>query len=245
MVLTLRDVKREGWMKIDIVIPSHNRPTKLKKCLNSIMGNMVSKCTVYVYFSSKFDMQFTVMKYGTHPWLKYRLYEPEFHAAEFWNSHLKTCDADIFMYLTDDVQLHPGCLSTARTRYLLNFPNFDGVLGLNQANFPPNVKAAQGAFGMIGKNYFNQFPDNAVFCQDFYCMYVDSEMELLARKHNRFYFSQEAKLDHFHPAVNPSYMDETNKHIRRFQGKDDKVWKERRRRGLLWGNDFELIRDTL
>ena len=232
-------------MKIDIVIPTYNRLRKLTTCLNSIKTNLVSKCTVYVYFSNTDELETMTTHYGMYPWIKYRHYKPEFHAAEFWNSHLKTCDADIFMYLTDDVQLHPGCISTARTRYLLNFPNFNGVLGLNQANFPPNVRACQSAFGMIGKNYYNQFPDNGVFCPDYYCMYVDSEMELLARKNNRFFFSQEAKLSHFHPAVDPSYMDATNNHIRRFVGKDNEVWKERRRQGLLWGNDFELIRDKL
>jgi len=162
-----------------------------------------------------------------------------FKVPEFWNSYLLNMKADAMMYLSDDVEFFQDTLENAITEYEKHFPNFDGVLGLNQVNIPDS-QALQSAFGIIGKNFINYFSNKQVWCPSYYRFYGDRELWLFAKSINKFKFCEEAKIFNNHPAFTGE-IDYTHKEVRKYLRQDRIMYEKRQSKNLIWGKTFELI----
>ena len=77
-----------------------------------------------------------------------------------------TPDIDGLIYLNDDVLLYEDTLDELFKTYQKYFPDFDGVMGINQINLPKE-KTIKTAFGVIGREYSHRFPNKQIFCPDF------------------------------------------------------------------------------
>ncbi len=232
-------------MRIDIVIPSKGRTEKLAKCLDSILiqieDEKVSGINIIVYMDSWDEVSIFE---DAHPefvgTLKFKVMAFTYTAPRLWNHHLQHMTADGMMYLNDDVELNTGCIKQARMHYLLNFPDFDGVVGITQTNLVGKFDTAPAAFGIVGREYASKFPDYRAFCPDYKHLWIDRELEMYAKSIGKFFFSC-AGLTHHHPCTDASLTDKTHNDIRKFKGVDKATWDERRRMELLWGETYDLI----
>ena len=235
-------------MRIDIVIPSKGRTGKLAKCLSSVLsqvlGERISGLSIIVYMDTEEEIS-NYKNLCPEPilasdYFDFRIIPFPYTAPKLWNYHLKNMTADGMMYLSDDVELLPGCIKQARMHYLLMYPRYDGVVGITQANLEGKFDTAPAAFGLIGRAFADKFPNRAAFCPDYKHLYIDRELEMYARSIDKFWFSI-AALTHHHPCTGREFSDDTHTNIRRFKAGDKATWDERRRRNLLWGVSFEHV----
>jgi len=232
-------------MKLDIVIPTYNRPLKLLKCVASIIDAMVAipdhNTYIYVYCSNQEDYEYTTNLFESLRSVLVRFLTVPYKAANFWNNHIATSSFDIMFYLNDDVLLHPACLINAIKAMETNFPDLDGVIGLYQENLP-ETDTVKTAFGAIGDKFLSRFPNKKVFCEDYERFYLDKELELFSAKINRLILSKEASLIHCHPAYNALWDDFTHKDVRTHLAGDRLMFMKRQRKHLLWGENFTLLK---
>ena len=227
---------------IDIHIPTYKRNDKLKLCVESIHEARKRLYDVVVRVSLHFSIEEDRVKFYKTPigrTCHCHLLENEFKPPLFWNEELSFSNADAFVYLTDDVILHPHCLVNAWEQ-LMRKLSFDGVVGFKIAN-ATDGQPCQAAFGMIGREFKKRFPEAQVFCPEYYCFYLDMELQNFSTSIGKFIFCEEAQLDHAHPVFINSLPDECHIHHRRNAHKDKIMWTLRNAEKLLWGETFEII----
>lgn len=230
--------------KLDVVIPSYRRLEKLGRAVESVERARLHCNPVavhlHLYFSDPTEAESAYVQYWSKPWVKVHLLTKEFKASDFWNTHIEGMTADALCYLTDDVELHEMCLVEG-WNHLQNL-DFDGVVGFNVEN-SLDGQPCKAAFGMVGKKFAGRFPDCQVFCPEYWCFYLDVELEEYASSLGRFFFAQQARMSHFHPEFEGGEPDECHKHHRRNKTKDIILHSVRREEKLLWGREFDLIGD--
>jgi len=226
-------------VKLDLVIPTLNRHSKLMNCIRSIERTRLEEddMVLHIYFSRVEEFNdFPVKK----PWLKTYLLE-KYRASSFWNSHLKVMKADAMCYLNDDVEFIDDTIDKIFLNFVYYFKDYDGVIGLNQYNLPKN-QAVSSAFGVIGKKFADRFPDRKVFCEEYHRFYLDFEMGLFANKLNKFKFCEDCKIIHHHPAFEQNKVDSTHMNVRKWLSKDRETFIKRQKAGLLWGETFNHLK---
>jgi hypothetical protein len=229
-------------VQLDIVIPTINRQTKLLQCLNSIFQNRVSDpVTVYIYFSvfeELLDIKSVFEGYEVP--IKLLMVE-DYKVPTFWNHHLKHMTADAMVCINDDVLFSVDTLPTLIEEYKKQFPDYDGIMGLNQSNIPTN-QALQSAFTVIGSKYADRFPDRQVWAPDYNRLWADKELLDYADSIGRFYFSRKTNIIHLHPAFG-GQEDQTHVAVRTYLAKDKFIYQTRKELGYLWGRNFKLLNE--
>ena len=226
-------------MKLDIVIPTLNRREKLDVCVNSILKSSKEDMNLYLYFGDERERQ-DYKKLFQGITNVHTLYLEEYRVPDFWNSYLKDMKADALCYLNDDVELFEDTLDVILEDFQREFPDTDGVLGLNQVNIT-DPRKVESAFGVIGTKYADRYPNRQVWCPDYHRFYCDWELWRRAKDVGKFYFSENARINHYHPCTNKKLEDSTHYKVRTFL-KDDKVTFQRRQVfNYLWGKNFSLI----
>jgi hypothetical protein len=206
--------------RVDIVIPTWRRPEKLARCIASI-------------------------EHQTYPNIGIHAIEDTDRLFAFgvWNRFLRTWKGgDCFVYLCDDVELSPGCISAAISDLAQHWPDGDGMVGFHQSICGKDGWSAS-AMGLVGREFADRFPDRQLFCPDYTRFHADSELGAYARSQRRFSYCQAANLIHYHPAHVKSEMDETHRVVREPGAvAADKVSYEARKAGrLVWGASFERV----
>lgn len=229
-------------MILHVIIPTLKRREKLLKCLGSVEeARKLLDCYsyVYVYYSDKEDFEKDNVGLKNYK-IFTRLLEKPYKASQFWNDHIREHNADIYVYVNDDIEMHPECLKFIVDEMNSYYPDLDGVIGIKQINIPQE-QACPGAFGAIGSKFANRFPDRRIMCEDFNSFYFDNELYEYANSINKFHLSSEATLVHFHPAFTGIKPDETH-FSNRIHLREDKIMNNKRRNNnLLWGRDFTLL----
>jgi len=199
---------------VHVVIPTWQRPAKLARCLDSLERQTYTD--VRIVWIEDHDREF---------------------AIGIWNRVAPTITEGAFCYLCDDVEMEPGCLEAACAALVSRWPDTDGVVGLHQVGIQGKEGTAQSAMGLIGAKFLDRFPGRVPFCPEYRRFHFDSELGLYAREVGRFYFAEEARLIHYHPAHYPGEKDATHEVVREAGpvAEDRRVWNERRAKGLLWG----------
>lgn len=232
--------KRENKMFLDIVIPTLNRTRKLINCLESIERSKKNfDIHVFIYFSSHTDANEVEASFD-RPWItrRFTLYNK---CGVFWNAHLLIMKADIMAYMNDDVLFFDNTIEELVKTYQEHFPDFDGVMGINQSNLPEK-EMLKSAFGVIGNKYAERFPDRQAWCPDFYRFGGDEELMRYAESINKFYYAENVKIKHLHPAHEKGCStDSTHRAVRKFRSKDVEICHKRKVNKLMWGQSFELI----
>ncbi len=229
-------------MKVDVVIPTRKRKEKLVNCLESLMiAKRNYDIDIYIYFNSQEDLNNFPVKFSKYvnKWLFLRL-EPEYRVPTFWNKYLRECRADAMCYLNDDVLVKEDIFKQIIKAFVIHFPDFDGVIGLNQKNII-DLQKVESAFGVIGIKYANRFPNKEIFCLDYYRFFADFELWQYAKSINKFVFCKEAQLVHLHPAFYKDLEDETHKEVRKYLSLDKKTFRQRQLNNLIWGQTFETL----
>lgn len=152
-------------------------------------------------------------------------------------------DHDVIVLLADYLVVRPGCFDAIEAAFEKHFPDFDGVVGLNMENMPPNPNVAEFCFVALGSRFMDRFPERQCHCPDYYHFYADTELGLYAKSINKFVFEEEARVFSYHPNAKNAERDSTHQASRRFKAEDMGMWNRRNAQGLLWGADFELINE--
>lgn len=230
-------------MQLDIVIPTLERKDKLIKCIDSIRkSKKFFRVFIHIYFTKEDELDYFTDLYKKENWIfcKHTTYEK---CTTFWNNHLFYMDADAMAYFNDDVTLFENTIEELFKTYQQKFPNFDGVMGINQENIPKE-RALQSAFGVIGKNYANRFPNKEVFCPNYYRFYGDYELLKYAESIKRFYYADNVKINHLHPDY-ARCKDNTHREVRKYKEKDCLIFGMRQAKKLLWGKDWNLTGEDI
>lgn len=227
---------------LDVVVPSYKRLDKLFKCVRSICEARLMcphlHIHLHLYFSVKEEMEHCMNVEAGKEWIIYHLLDKEFKASEFWNDHLARMEADVLCYLTDDVVLDRFCLMEGWSQ--MENVKYDGVVGF-KINNALDGQPAKAAYGMLGGRYADRFPNRRVFCPDYWCFYLDEELEKYASSIGRFYFADKAMLEHYHPDFVRTAPDECHVHHRRNKPMDIAHYNARKKNNLLWGREFDLV----
>ena len=230
-------------MNLDICIASYRRPAKLERCLKSIISQTHSDWTVNVLLDNKdFDTYRGLQSYWNHSRIGAKVNGEHLYVRGSWNKFLREFDGNIAMMLVDDVELEHDCLEKAVKAMEEHFTDLDGVVGITQ-NGKQNGFVPAGQC-LIGRRFVGRFKEVGyqVYCPDFTHWWVDHELWRYADSLNKFYLCPEAKLIHFHPSFYKEEMDETHKIVRgEIKQMDLQTHNERVKRGLVWGDSFELV----
>jgi hypothetical protein len=233
-------------LKFDIVIPTHHRREKLLKCLGSIeqaRKNLDCYSYVYVYYTDEkeFNADSSGLRFYSN--ILPRLLTKKYRASEFWNDHLKQSNADVMIYLNDDVVLEINALQRVKVLMDKHFPDLDGVVAIAQQNIPED-QACKSAFGAVGTKFADRFPDRKVFYPEYERFFLDSELGEYAEKQGKLFYSRDETiaplLTHYHPAFFKDMKDTTHDSVRKFLSKDKVTNNRRKKNHLLWGESFEL-----
>jgi len=230
-------------MKFEMIIPTYKRIDKLKRLLDSIHPDYLKFIDVYIYCDNN-DIDTYNALTGKYGFVMGKIMDKQYRAFGIWNYHLKNhFNSDAMIYVCDDIEFMENALMGM---YLLweqiNNDN-DIVIGFNQYNLESSSKYAMG---IIGKNFLKRFPNNQYFCPDYVSFYADSESGEYAESLGKFYFGNGLKIHHYHPAFYKNENDEAHKIVRDKHSQLDKIVnKKRKQLGLLWGQNFDLIRPTI
>ncbi len=228
--------------KLDIVLPTKWRQEKLDRCLNSIFHSVKNiteyDIHLYIYFSVESEYQHYWNHFCAIGNIHLKFLE-QYRVPDFWNSHLQSTGADAVCYINDDIEFFEDTAKTILSEFPKRFPDFDGLMGLNQRNLPSH-HIVEAAFGVIGRTYADRFPNKQVFPIDYERFFVDLEMCDYAKSISKFYFCQQAEILHHHPNFGGT-KDKTHEDVRRFHAKDRATYEKRKNLGYLWGKTFETI----
>lgn len=227
-------------MNLDITIPTRNRREKLTNCINSILLSAKNiSINIYIYFHNKENLDYFNNCFKDVNEIKLRMTK-NYKAPVFWNNHLKNMKSDAMCYLSDDTLFFEDTLELIMNYFPKYFPDFDGLLGLNQYNIPSS-QAVCAAFGIIGSKYADRFPERQVFCPDYFRFYDDRELELFAMSIGKFVFNKNIKVKHMHPAFDSRLLDDTHNEVRKCLRKDRETFEKRQQLNYLWGKNFNLL----
>jgi len=227
--------------KLDIVVPSKGRVRKLEGFLYSVIPDIVKyqDINLYVYLSDRKEYDY-IKIFLSHFSNAHVCWLPIYRVPNFWNDHLRTTTADAMCCANDDVIFLNKTIDEILSGFKEHFPDYDGVVGLNQSNLPTG-QALDSAFPVIGKRYADRFPERQAFCPDYDRFYCDKELGEYAKSINRFYFASKAEIIHLHPCVDKRFEDLTHYQVREYLQHDKQTWLHRSSQRWLWGRDFNRV----
>ena len=212
----------------------------MTNCINSIIKSRKGNdCILSLYFSNDKDLNDIKNIFKNITWIKYFIIN-SYRVPDFWNSRLQEMDSDGLIYLNDDILLYEDTLDELFKTYQKHFPDYDGVMGINQSNLPKE-KTIKSAFGIIGRNFRKYYNGKKIWCPDFYRFFCDYELQLFAESINKFYYSENVKIEHLHGDF--FTKDETHREVRKYKERDNNTFTQRRNKNYLWGRDFNLINE--
>jgi hypothetical protein len=229
-------------------LPTHHRRAKLLKCLGSIeqARQLVDDYVyTYVYYSDKKEFVVDSQGLSSYKYIFARLLNKEYQASVFWNDHIKQSNADIFIYINDDVVLEINAIRRIVDIMSVYYPDLDGLVAITQDNIPTE-QACMTAFGAIGAKFVDRFRNREVFCPEYKRFYLDSELGDYAIKYKKLYYSTDKAvaplLTHYHPAFFKNMMDETHNEVRKYLSEDRMNYMVRKKKKLLWGDTFDTLK---
>lgn len=201
-------------MIIEVVVPSLNRPTELERLRDSIPDGVL----------------FTASR------------ETEPRALTTCvNELIAKSTGDVVLVLADHVELMDGCIDAVISDFETAYPELDGMVGLNITNMEPRPGIREYCFFAIGRKLIEHFPDNRIFCPDYYHFSGDTELGEYANGAGVFLFDEDACIFLHHPNAANAPRDATHAASRIKVNQDHDMRMKRRKAGLLWGDTFELI----
>lgn len=229
-------------MKISILIPTYNRIKKLERCIQSLYRQTFKDFDIYVLCDNLDQQTYNYIDLN-HPKIVPMLMTEHLYVSGCWNYFTKNyleATKDAILWCVDDLEFYPNTLEKAVKYFEQNFPDTDGVVGINhRCPGHPKYDGKPYAFCMIGKKFIERYPDRQA-CSPFYTFWrQDEELYLYANSLNKFVFCKEALVNHYHPSFFGE-IDETHKLSRgKIWEEDNKMFIDRQKRNKIWGINFD------
>lgn len=249
-------------MKVLISIPTYKRIKKLERCLKSLSEQTHNDFDVVVHCDANDEETYNWIKDGNHKKIISNkvvipvLSKERIYVIGAWNkcarevatnrSFVGSYTFDALAWIVDDVELYPDCIEKTVEAMKINFPDYDGVVGIQQ-ECPGSSDYKYKPFGqvLIGRKFIERYKDvNYQVCCHFYNhLHQDEEMWIFATSLNKFALGQ-GRLKHYHPGFIKTEMDETHPIVRgKVMREDREMFRQRQERGLVWGQTFESIEE--
>lgn len=218
--------------KIDIIIPTRNRWTKLLRCLITIPDAVMDiKINVGIVCDADPGTARELRE------LNDKRIDPiilvQKHRGSVYCRNLLTQKAeDAVLYATDDIEFKPGSIEAAVKAMIEHYPDEDGIVGFRQVNHKHFSKAG---VALIGQKFLQRYPQKKLFCPEYF-HFSCQEIERLGNKLGKIHLEQKAELIHYHPSFNHHEVDQTHREARIYRKRDRKISSMRREKDLIWGD---------
>lgn len=215
-------------MHVTIIIPTlAYRWSFLQKTIETIHANTYKDLSVIIVVDGNHEMLSQVHS------LQAEILFNEKCMGWIWcmNHTLKHVKQGAVLYAADDLEFDPHCIEIAVEQLETKASDTDGLVAIKQS-----VVGCSTAFGLLGHKFIERFPERAVFCPDYTNWGGDSELGRFARSINRLYICNESQVLHHR------LKDATRDQIKSLETQDYHFIAERKKAGLLWGRDFQLLR---
>lgn len=217
---------------LEIVIPTYNRVKKLQRLLDSIRKQTYKNYCITVVADNNCQKTKNAYEQGMLGVVNFIVNDKQMMPIRIWNRYLAQSVCANLVYLCDDVELYEDCLEKG-VAYL---NSTDRLVGFKQI-IKDSTDSCEAAMGIIGSRFADRFPNRQVFCPEYFNMCVDAELLEYAKKHKVFTFASDAKLTHYHPGYYKSEIDGTHSITRSDFANDRKIRADRKKAGLLWGEN--------
>ena len=216
-------------MKVTVVIPtcSTERNLLLMEDISSIMEGTYKD--VHIIIVSDGNQKIYDLMYHKITNVTVIMNEERIGWIASMNRVLKEYDSEYYIYASDDLIFPLDCIENAMATMQKRFPDGYGLVTISKKNRCP--------FGLIGTKLVDHFPERQVFCPDYRHYCSDTEFKKFVMDSDLFAFPPERESQVKHHRLN----DDTRRIARQVREIDFAVRAERRERGYLWGNDFNLV----
>jgi hypothetical protein len=216
--------------RIDILIPTRNRLTKLQRCLSTIPKKVLN-IEIQVHILCDGDLQ-TFNYYKMNSQYICRFFGGHNGSVFCRNAEAAECP-DAILYAVDDIEFMPSAIENATKTMREKFPDDDGVVGFTQTGqnqFNP------AGVALMGKKFVERYPNKQIFYPGYF-LFACQEVHWLANKLNKFYLDDKAILKHYHPNFNKQEMDRTHDDGRIHKKRDHDLIRDRQKKNLIWGEE--------
>lgn len=233
--------------RIDIVIPTYNRPEKLFRCLKSIEEQTLDNYEVCVIINDSSNYEtYNVIDHFDYLKFWFKTMPHNLYVVGAWNYYFNNFfdrrNPEAVLWLVDDVELKSDTLEKAYNCLKTNYPDTDGVIGLKQ-ECPGHPEYTFKWYGqvLLGNKFIRRYEAvNYSVCAPMYKhWFQDFEMYEHANSLNKFKNCEEAVLYHYHPSFIKSNIDQAHKNVRDSVMKQDRTnFESRQKLGLIWGKSW-------
>ena len=219
-------------MKVTIAIPtiSFGRLYLLKKEVESIHAGTYKDVHIVIVVDGNFALYEAITREISGPKVSVLLNKEQSYWVASVNRVWKEFDSDYYVYASDDIIFPSNCIRYAVATIQECFPDDFGLISLTRRR-----KAGFGLFSHVWADYF---PDRQVLCPDYIQHGADREITQFAYGIGKYdvllkkgYRVEHFKIEH----------DETWNLVDSIAHKGPEIRHERRKKGYLWGDDFNLI----
>ncbi len=215
-------------MHVNIIIPTIFRNELLAKTIRSIGNSQYKDFSIIVVVdNNNEDLARFAQKLGVR---KVILNRKRLGWPRSVNVGCQSVKEGAVFYASDDLIFDPQCIGNAVKALKNKFPDGDGLIGIYQ-NL---TKFCPAAFGLCGYKFINRFPDSQLMNPAYIHYCGDSELWRYAKKHDRFYLCESAKVIHIR------LKDQTKRLAHKTLLRDRKIWWARKDRKSYWGDDFNI-----
>lgn len=183
-------------MRISVVIPTHNRPHRLAKCLESLLPTLGNLDEVIVCFDGcTGDVPQGVEKTHTNK---------HAGAVAAWNTGYRAALGKYLVLGADDLVF---CDPTWIEEALSLMSEQHGYVGLNDSNRGGDDFATHY---MVSRNWIDEHNGGLLCTPHYRHQYFDVEQASRARKSGQYVFASRAIVKHEHPAFGKREADTTD-----------------------------------
>ena len=220
--------------RLNIVVPTRNRFTKLVRMLKSIP--QYEWMELHLGFDGdRTSFEWFSKNPGYWKGEKANLYfsPDQIGSIQMRNMMTAHCDGSI-LWITDDITFKRGSIESAWESLWREFPDGDGVVGFRVENAIPADNFCWTGVGIMGGKFLSRYPEKMISFPGYF-HFGTREIETLAVKLGKLRRDQGAVIFHDHPDFIPASMDTTHHEARVHHYQDRCLKQDRKTQGLIWG----------
>lgn len=176
---------------ITITIPTKGRRKRIKQCIESIDKD----CFIKVCAVEGGDVDLLAL----HNNLSIYFSDKSIIYIQNWLSRMSHPETHL-LPASDDIAFMPDSIKIAEKTLWEKFPDTDGVIGFNICNMKEKDKSIY-AFMLIGNKFLRNRLLRKPFYEEYQHFYADTETGMFADKLGKFFYCEEAKIEHYHPCT--------------------------------------------
>ena len=144
--------------RLDLIIPTRNRPEKLKRTLGTIPAS-AGGIPIFTTVVCDGDVQ-TSKAILEDPRISRVLFIREHSGSVFCRNLITQGAEDALIYGTDDIAFQPGAIEAAVKAMAEHFPDEDGIIGFSQIGC--GVFSPAGC-ALVGQPFLRRYPGRKLF----------------------------------------------------------------------------------